>query len=169
MTTTAVRFLPFVQHLQFLLSHQGVRASPERNKEQVVKDYSVKLQTPFPPFNRFVGTCCCGCVTCCSNPRTDLQSDWAWGSGESSRPFVSLLSEETLLTSGARLSVRTLDTDSHGVRDTGRFSGLSHPSDTARSDTIDELRHRRSTYRRTGRSDGSLGSGRSGRALKRTE
>ena len=56
---------------------------------------------------------------CCPRPRPHLQSDWAGGAGESSGPFVSLLSEETLLTSGTWLSIRTLD-NSSGVTDTVR-------------------------------------------------
>lgn len=41
-------------------------------------------------------------------PAPHLQPDWAWRSGESSGPFISLLSKQTLLTSGTGLTICSL-------------------------------------------------------------
>lgn len=48
------------------------------------------------------------CYFCCP---AHLQTNWAWRSGESSGSFVSLLAEQTLLTSGTRLTICALKRD----------------------------------------------------------
>lgn len=87
-----------------------------------------------------------------------LQPNWAWRSRESPGSFVSLLAEQTLLTSGTRLTICTLKRSQSGDTSVGGTVGLTDTADEIQNDL--NTQYRLNTYSRTRCSNRSLRAGR---------
>lgn len=134
---------PFDQRLQFHLSHQVDQASPEKSTEGLIILFvndKCKLWSD---------------VILCS---PHLQPNWAWRSRESPGSFVSLLAEQTLLTSGTRLTICTLKRSQSGDTSVGGTVGLTDTVDDIQNDL--STQYRLNTYSRTRCSNRSLRAGR---------